>query len=169
MGETHGYWTGKEVEMTQFFGLDTLFISRFHVLQDALAKFPDVPHVFLCEINPAFGLRAVAYNSMALWMAVDALLKQGKYVTVEVSASHKTIVDRFTDLRVHYPTKMCLLIVLAVPQLEAGGFALKAAPPTVFENRVNEGGVMTVPFGTIQDGLSKWEEYVDDKDGEALE
>jgi hypothetical protein len=102
-------------------------------------------------------------------MAVDELLKQGKYVTIEVSGTHKPIIDRFTDLRVHYPTKLCLLIVLEVPQLEAGGFALKAAPPVVFENRVNEGGVMTVAFGTLQDGLSKWEEYVDDKDGEPLD
>ena len=163
MGETHGYWTGNEVEHTQFYGLKTVFISRFEKTEAVLAKYKaaDVPHVFFCQINPKFG-----GDLTALCHAAGKLLRQGRYVTIEVSACDADAKDALETLRLDYD-RFCLLMVVELSSPEDGGFAVKVAPPVVFDGNVAP-GVMTASIERMEKGLTRWEEYVGDKDGEPL-
>src|SRR5262245_20797295 len=120
MGERYGYWTGKEVEHTQFYGKETLFISRWDVTESALAKFPDVEHVFFAPINPLFSASSIKYNYLRLEAKVQELLEKGYCVTVEVSATN-VLKTYFNDARRMYPATFCLLLVVEVPQLSLGG------------------------------------------------
>jgi len=164
MGQAHGYWTGKEIEYTQFYGMDTVFIARMAVYKKVRAMFPTIDHWFFCHIDPLF---ITGSTNLTVHMEARTLLEQGKYVTIEVAAENHYVIYQLTDLRVAYPKTFCMLVVVPVPKVLAGGFAMKAAPPAVFRDDVKlEEGVVTAPFLSFKPTL--WSEYEADKDGVAI-
>jgi hypothetical protein len=168
MGEHSGFWFGEEVERTQFYGASTVFISRMSVASGpVLHQLADgIEHVFFAPINPRFFDRPAVHAGTkeeweALYVTARELLDDGKFVSFEVLPSDASRMQ-ITMLRVAYPTQFCALIAVEVPKLEIGGFAIKAVPSVVFQQRRYEGCVMTVPFEHFKRGATYWTEYAGD-------
>jgi hypothetical protein len=172
MGERTGIWTGLEIEHTEFYGLETIFYSRFSTLTTyphfALRQddgVPDFDHVFIAPINPKF-FDGESSGTKADFSKIVEMAKyffsHNKKVTIEVSTQQP--VELFTELRRSYSNDFCLLLVIELPELELRGFAVKVAPPVVFEDRANERAVLTA--ATWKFKATKWSEYGIDQDME---
>jgi hypothetical protein len=167
MGEKNGFWLGKEVEVTRFYGMETIFYSRFM----ALDQRPEQPHVFVALCNPSFfaGCREANTNTELLYMLIEAWIVMGKMVTIEVTPPQATWAF-FTKMRKKYEGKFLLLIGCEVPELEAGGYTMKVYPTHLFSDYENEGYVetWTPQKSSIDDrdgGVTTWAEYEADIDG----
>src|SRR5678815_5291822 len=106
MGEKEGYWTGLEIEHTQFYGDPTVFFSR---LETAIAYHEHIfrfemklcEHVFLAVINPKFFQVAGRIPNPVDFGQVLGVarwhLNLGRRVTVEDWAINASL---YTDLRI---------------------------------------------------------------------
>ena len=158
MGEKAGYWFGIEVERTPFYGQDTVFYSRF----TALDICPKQPHVFVCLYNPKFSPND---KSELLWLIVAGWIERhSKRVTIEVTPEQMVSIPELVKLRRMYPTSVCILVELEVPQIDLGAFCIKAVPSHPFENRENESHVATVSCTAMEP--TYWNEYEGDQDGQ---
>lgn len=168
MGELAGYWTGKEIEHTDFYGKDTLFISRIASARRNIDRHPEIDHVFFAQINPKFAEGMTWLTALgALFDVVTEELEKGKYVTIEVSCrAEPDMIEQLTALRRNYAGQICVLVVVEIPQPAVGGFSLKAAPEVVFNTqRKWDDGVYTASFAMLADGKTVWAEYEADVDG----
>jgi hypothetical protein len=169
MGETTGMWEGPEIERTQFYGLKTIFFSRFTALVKkgflALREQdfePVYDHVFIAPINPKFWEGSQG-DFAELAEIIRYHLSHNKRVTVEVDA-HAQGLSCFTELRRLHLGQFCLLLVVTLPEPERGGFSVKVAPPVVFEDREYEQGVMVVTSDQFMVNKTSWAEYSVDED-----
>ena len=176
MGEKKGWWVGLEVEATQFRSEPTVFFSRFRIASAMREDACFIPpkgkrltaiycnHVFLAAINPRFWERADGTLPMHVDGNMSDLIKlhltAGKKVTVEDWASNASF---YTDIRLQYPDTFCLLAVIEMPKLEVGAFAVKVAPPTLFQELPFERQVAVAEADKFD--WNGWDAYSGDVDG----
>jgi len=160
-----GKWFGREVEHTVHFNLITVFFSRFLALEQNAFE----SHIFVEYSNPRFmeGCSNVESNAQLLYMLIESWLIQGKAVTVQVTPGQIAI-PFFTKMRKKYMGKFLLLVSIDIPEVDAGGYALKAVPVHPFGEYANESGVVTMyPAGnSVAGGYTPWSAYENDIDGE---
>lgn len=182
-GERAGWWTGVEVERTQFYGLRTRFFSRLSVAC-AMVESAEEEHLFFAVINPKFfdgRIRDEPVDGHCLqseaWAVIGlvrcCLEGTAKKATVEIPAALAGW-RCWNVLRVGFPDRFCLLVVVEVPQPELGAFAVKVAPSNLFTDTANEGGVVTISSDRLyapalasgrSDFETSWDEYAGDVDG----
>lgn len=159
-----GYWTGPEVEHTQFYGLKTLFLvpDDIELLDQLIQKVDEnvYEHVYI-------GMHE-SYATHIEWFEAILLraIQNNRKVTVEMWPQYATL-SLFTRIRWNYANQFCMLIRVEVPFLMVGGFALKAMPTTSFGFDKEEAGVMTASFNILKyHGFTHWDEYAQDVDGQ---
>jgi hypothetical protein len=157
-----GYWTGPEVEHTQFYGLKTLFLVPDNIeLLDQLIKKVDedaYQHVYI-GMHESYAERKEWFETILL-----RALQHGRCCTVEMWPQYATL-PVFNRIRFNYSTQFCMLIRVEVPNLMVGGFALKAMPTISFGTDQNEAGVMTASYQCLRHRVTHWSKYEQDVDG----
>jgi len=172
MGEETGVFIGFEIEHSQFYGLKTIFFSRFSALVKrrdmALLMDDTVPmfdHVFIALVNPGF-FEQTEVTCHDFWHTilamVDDFIAAGKVVTFELDTALARM-PFVTVLRERYPTKFCAMITVEVPLLDVGGYCIKLAPTNVFTHNQNETCVKVLPAADFDAGTTRWIEYEADR------
>lgn len=160
-----GYWTGLEVEHTQFHGFKTLFLVPNHIekLDELIQKIDELPGNAIKHVYIGFH---ESYAKHVEWFETICLraLTVGKLLTVEILPQYATL-PVFKHLRWNYRNLFCMLIRVEVPELMVGGFAIKAIPSVAFGDNKEEAGVMTASFNTLNKSITLWDEYAKDEDG----
>jgi hypothetical protein len=151
-----GRFVGNEVEHSPFYGMRTLFISRFSCI--AKPGIREYKHVYLAiASNPGFWDQG--HNWKELLHFVRHLIEEHYCVTVDLPQCPE--IGMFTDLRRMYPGKFCLMLTVTVPFPDFGAFCLKAEPKDLYSNRHGESGVYVAKFDTMK--RTAWPDYVDDE------
>ena len=171
IGKKTGYWTGPEIEHTQFHGMQTLFISKWPCHGKALFMAMDdsaYPHVYFCMGSEGFWTGTQGGTLQSFYDFVSKLLAQyNKSVTLDVGGAAVEDLNSLwiNHLRVIGRSRFCLLVTVRLPQPEIGSFAVKVSPPQTFTDRQFERCVMTVPCVEFLKRATHWSEYAVDVDG----
>jgi hypothetical protein len=172
IGVQSGFFVGKEIEHTKFYGMDTIFFSKLTAANDyfrIISRCVPYSHMFFGVCNSDFLDMVVPADSQfdLLVAYATSLIQFGKKVTFELTPS-QALDSRVTALR--SSPNFCAMICVEVPLVGLGNFAIKAVPTHVFEDRPNEHYVATIDSIDLlrEKHLTSWDEYAADIDGDDI-